>query len=195
GSGNLSMNKNPEVILGAIVLLIISVLFTSCETNVELIKKSEILNYPSSSGKNIVTIMRDSGNLQVIIKTPLVEQYDTEESSYSEFRKGIRVDYYDGDTVPKGSATANYAKYTQKDDLWLLQDSVIVMNEKNEKLETELLYWDRKKDLIYTERFVKITTEKSITTGIGFESDSHLNRRRIKNVKAEIFFDEDEGGF
>lgn len=187
------MSKRAGFFIAAILIFISAFLFSSCETNVELIKKSEILNYPSSSGKDIVTIMRDSGNLQVILKTPLLEQYDNEESSYSEFRKGIRVDYYDGDTVPKGSVTSNYARYTKKDNLWLLQDSVVVMNEKNEKLETELLYWDQKKDLIYTDRFVKITTEKSITTGIGFESDSHLNRRRIKNVKAEIFFDEDEG--
>lgn len=194
GSANRYMTKRPGFILSFFLLVAGSLLISSCETNVESIKKSEFLNYPSSSGKNIVTIYRDSGNLKVILKTPLLEQYNNEDSPYSEFREGIHVDYYDGDTIPTGSATSKYAKYINKDKLWLLQDSVVVMNENNEKLETELLYWDMNKDLIYTDRFVKITTEKSITTGIGFESDSHLNRRRIKNVKAEIFPD-DEGDF
>jgi LPS export ABC transporter protein LptC len=136
--------------------------------------------------------MRDSGNIQLILKTPLIEQYNTDDAPYSEFRMGIHVDYYDGDTVPKGSVSAKYAKNTIKDRMWQLRDSVVVINENNEKLETELLYWDQNKDLIYTDRFVKITTEKSIMQGIGFESDIHLNHRQIKNPSAEIYIDEEE---
>jgi LPS export ABC transporter protein LptC len=180
----------------SIIALVLAFITLSCESKVELIRKSDLLNYPSSSGKDIVMIMRDSGNIQGILKTPLIEQYNMGDSMgdspYSEFRMGMRVDYYDGDTIPKGSVTAKYAKNTNKDDLWQLKDSVVVINENNEKLETELLYWDRKKDLIYTDRFVKITTEKSILQGIGFESDSHLNHRKIKNPSAEIYIDEEE---
>ncbi|MGE5406854.1 MAG: LPS export ABC transporter periplasmic protein LptC [Methanosarcina sp.] len=180
----------------SIIVLILAFITLSCESKVDLIRKSDLLNYPSSSGKDIVTIMRDSGNIQLILKTPLIEQYnmgDTlSDTPYSEFRMGMRVDYFDGDTIPKVSVTSKYAKYTDKDKLWQCKDSVVVINENNEKLETELLYWDQKKDLIYTDRFVKITTEKSILQGIGFESDSHLNHRKIKNPSAEITIDDEE---
>jgi hypothetical protein len=54
-----------------------------------------------------------------------------------------------------------------------------VINEINEKLETEVLFWNQEKDLIYTDRFVKMTSEDELIQGIGFQSDSHLTKRRI----------------
>jgi hypothetical protein len=67
-----------------------------------------------------------------------------------------------------------------------------VINESNEKLETELLFWNQEKDRIYTDRFVKMTSEDQISVGIGFESDSHLNKRRIFKVKAIIYPKDEE---
>jgi hypothetical protein len=63
----------------------------------------------------------------------------------------------------------------------------VIINENNEKLETELLFWDQEKDRIYTDRFVKITNEDVISQGIGFESDTHLTRRKILKVTADIY--------
>jgi len=58
-------------------------------------------------------------------------------------------------------------------------------------LETEQLFWDQEKDLIYTERLVKITNEDQTVIGTGFESDSKLNKRKIKNVSATIYLREE----
>ena len=93
---------------------------------------------------------------------------------------------------PCGSVTSKYAKYTKTDNLWELRDSVVVINENNDKLETEVLFWNQEKDLIYTDRFVKITNEDQIIQGFGFESDSHLKKRRIKKVSATIYFNDEE---
>ena len=49
-----------------------------------------------------------------------------------------------------------------------------------DKLETEILFWNQNNDLIYTDRFVKITNEDEIIQGTGFESDSRLTKRKIK---------------
>jgi LPS export ABC transporter protein LptC len=95
------------------------------------------------------------------------------------------VDFYNGKENPQAKVTAKYGKCTNN-NLWELRDSVVVINEKNEKLETELLFWNQEKDLIYTNRFVKITSENEIIQGIGFESDSHLYNRKILKVTAEI---------
>ena len=62
----------------------------------------------------------------------------------------------------------------------------MVVNEKDERLETELLYWDREKELVYTDRFVKITTEDEIVMGIGLESNPRFTKYVIKNVSATI---------
>ncbi len=125
------------------------------------------------------------------MSSPLVEQYEKADPPYSEFREGIKVVVYNGKDTAQVIVTAKYAKCTNN-NLWELRDSVVVVNEQNEKLETELLYWNQEKDLIYTDRFVKITSEDQVIQGIGFESDSHLNKRKIKKVTADIYPQDEE---
>jgi LPS export ABC transporter protein LptC len=98
---------------------------------------------------------------------------------------------YDGKETTQAKVTAKYAKCTNN-NLWELRDSVVVINDKNERLETEVLFWNQEKDKIYTDRFVKITSEDQISQGIGFESDSHLTVRRIFKVTAEISVNDEE---
>ncbi|HEX2967632.1 MAG TPA: LPS export ABC transporter periplasmic protein LptC [Bacteroidales bacterium] len=177
-----------------ILFLIPVFLLVSCENNIEPVPKSDYLRLPSASAEDFVTIMSDSGKMEVRVSAPLMEQWDSGEAPYTEFTKGIRVDYYDKDTIVHGSVTAMYAKYDKNSDIWTLRDSVVVINEDDDKLETELLNWDQKKDLIYTDRFVKITRIKTeeIIQGFGFESDSHLRRQKIKKVSATIYIDTEE---
>ena len=167
-------------------------IIVSCENRADLIPKSDFLNYPSITVKDFKTVLNDSGKVELIMSSPLMEEYNTKESPYNEFRSGIKVEFYDGNKTPAGSVTAKYAKFTQNDNLWELKDSVVVINEKNERLETEVLNWDQKKDLIYTDRFVKITNEDMVMQGFGFESDSQLNHRQIKKVSATIYLRDEE---
>jgi LPS export ABC transporter protein LptC len=167
-------------------------LLLSCETRLDPAEVSDFLKVPSITVENNRTVHSDSGRIQSILTFPLLEQYDNVEKPYYEFRKGIRVDLYDGDTIPQGSVTSKYARYEESNKLWELKDSVVVVNSKNERLETELLFWDQKKDLIYTDRFVKMTSAENITQGFGFESDSRMKRRVIKKVSAEITIDDEE---
>jgi LPS export ABC transporter protein LptC len=122
----------------------------------------------------------------------MLEQYDNAGQAYYEFRMGMHVDLYDGKPSPTGSVTSKYAKYTQGSNVWELKDSVVVINENKDKLETEVLYWDQSKDLIYSDRFVKFTNEDQIVMGTGFESDPHLRKRKIKKVSATIYLKDEE---
>ena len=119
-----------------------------------------------------------------------MESYSRATEPYTVFRDGIKVSFYDGHPEPVAYVTSKYAKYTDDKNLWELKDSVIAVNEAGEKLETELLYWDQKKEVIYTDRFVKITTEDQIIQGYGLESDPRLSKRKIKNLSATIYIND-----
>jgi LPS export ABC transporter protein LptC len=173
------------------LFILAALMIVSCENKGDFIPKAEILTYPSVSVKDFQTVYDDSGKIELIMKAPLMEDYTEKDSPYTEFRQGIKVDYYDKKPTLQGSVTSKYAKFTKNDNLWELRDSVVVINENNDKLETELLYWDQKKDLIYTDRFVEISTSDLVMQGFGFESDSHLNHRVIKKVTAELYYEEE----
>jgi LPS export ABC transporter protein LptC len=121
-----------------------------------------------------------------------METYNNIELPYTEFKSGIKVLFYDGHEKPVGTVYSKYAKYIDKKKLWELKDSVVVVNESSDKLETEQLFWDQEKDQIYTDRFIKITNEDQTVMGTGFESDHSLTRRKIKNVTATIYLKEEE---
>jgi LPS export ABC transporter protein LptC len=173
-------------------LIVIALGVISCEKKNETIQKIDILSLPSQVGKGIKTIYTDSGKLQMVLTAPLMERYDKAETPYTEFKSGLNVQFHDGHEKPVASVSAKYAKYTDNKNLWELQDSVVAINENNEKLETELLFWDQKKDIIYTDRFVKITTDDQIIQGYGLESDPRLTRRRIKNLSAVIYINDEQ---
>lgn len=168
------------------ILIVIGLVVLSCENKIPFIPKSDLLTLPSLTARDFRTVLNDSGRIQLIMSSPLMEKYDKADPPVSEFRKGIIVDVYNGHDKPVATVTARYAKCTSN-NLWELRDSVVVVNENNEKLETELLFWNQEKDRIYTDRFVKITNEDVISQGIGFESDSHLTRRKILKVTADIY--------
>jgi LPS export ABC transporter protein LptC len=180
-----------RTILLMFALAIISIIVFSCENKIDQIPKSDLLTLPTVTFKGIESIYTDSGKLQLMVYSPLLEQYDNNEFPYTEFRSGIKVIFYDGKTAPVASAIAKYAKYTKSDNTWELKDSVVVINENKDMLETEVLYWDQGKDLIYTDRFVRITNEEQIIQGFGFESDPRLVKRRIKKVNATIYLKEE----
>jgi LPS export ABC transporter protein LptC len=175
-----------------LVILLFLLAVWSCENKVDLIPKSDLLTLPSLTVKDFETVYTDSGRLELVMSAPLMEQYNNAESPYYEFRSGIKVIFYDGRKDPAGSVTAKYAKYTKSNSLWELKDSVVVVNEGNDKLETEVLYWDEPKNLIYSDRFVKITNEDQIVMGTGFESDPRLNKRKIKKVSATIYLKDEQ---
>ena len=175
--------------LACLVLLFLSY---SCENKIEKIPDASIQSLPTLSGKNFRSEIRDSGKLQVIMYAKTAEQYKNVSDPYSEFTSGIRVVFYDGKKDSVGTVTSKYAKYTESNNTWELRDSVVVINEIGDMLETEILFWDQRKDLIHTDRFVKITSEDQIINGYGFQSDSHLNNRKIKKVRAIIYIPDEK---
>jgi LPS export ABC transporter protein LptC len=174
-----------------VVVVLLSILGLSCENKIPVVPKSDLLTLPSITGKDFSTTVRDSGKIQLEMHAPIVEQYEKADPPFYEFRLGIKVNVFNGQETPQAIITAKYAKCTNN-NLWELRDSVVVLNDKGERLETEVLNWNQEKDLIYTERFVKITSADQITSGIGFESDSHLTRRKILKVTADIYVRDEE---
>lgn len=174
------------------VLVLLFCLSPSCKKKIDVIPKSDFLLYPSMTARDFETVLLDSGQTTLIMRSPLAESYDNEKEPFTEFRFGLKVDFYDGKKYISGSVSSKYGKYYKNTNLWELKDSVVVVNEKMDMLETEVLFWDQEKDLIYTDRFVRITNDDQIVMGTGFESDSKLAKRRIKKVSATIYLPDEE---
>ncbi len=173
-------------------LLAGTALLSSCEKRELPVRELQIRELPSLSARDVETMYSDSGKVTLLVRTPLIQQFSSDEQPYTLFPDGLTVLFYDKKTEPQASITAQYARYTEKDELWELRDSVVAVNTEGDILETELLFWSEPRESVWSDRFVRITGKDQIIMGTGFESDPRLSKWKIKNVSATIYVDNEQ---
>jgi len=162
----------------------------SCMNDIEVISSlTNIDNWPSQTIVNLETIYTDSAKIQLIVKSKLVETYNQEEDPYLEFPKGLEVFFYDKNEKVESQLSAKYAIYHKADQLWEAKDSVVVINANDEILNTEQLFWDENKKLIYTSIFVSITTTNEIIYGEGMEANENFTNWKIMKPRGTFYLD------
>ena len=181
-----------HIIMISAVLITGTALLSSCEKKTEVVNDLQIKDLPSLSAKNVETMYSDSGKVTLVVRAPEIQQFTGKDDPHTIFPQGLSVQFYDRTTSPQASITSRYARYTEKDELWELRDSVVAVNMQGDILETELLYWSEPRESVWSDRFVKITGKDKIIMGTGFESDPHLTRYRIKNMSATIYITDEQ---
>lgn len=167
---------------------VISTMFVCCKNDIETINRiTETNNLPSFIVTNLETCVSDSGVIKIKIYAPELVRYEKAEIQYDEYPKGINVEFFNSAMQVTGTLKCNYAKYLIADEIWEAKSDVEVNSvEKEEKINTELLFWDMKKEIIYSDKFVRITTADEIVFGEGFESNQEFTKWKILNITGTI---------
>jgi len=168
-----------KLIKSIAILFGVAMLF-SCKSDLETIQNLTFKDEsPVESGFNVELTYSKHAQIQLILKAPRMDRYGGEKN-YIEMPEGISVVFYDSLMNPTSTLTANYAINYLGTEIFEARNNVVVINEANEKLNTEQLIWDQKKAVIFSEKFVKITTEEEVLFGDGFESDERFTDWVIK---------------
>jgi LPS export ABC transporter protein LptC len=178
----------------AAIPIIFAMFFLSCQNkNVEQIKSfSHPPGTPEVIAENLDLLYSDSTIVRFRLKCPKLLIYQDEEEPYQEFPDGFQIEQYNRNREITSSIRASYGKKYVKKELWEAKQNVIAVTEKGDTLKTELLYWDEKKGIIYSDQYVKIIQEKGISSGVGFESDIQMKKWEIKHFKGTITFEVDK---
>ena len=173
--------KSIIVFLGAIMLL-------ACKNDIKEVNAlAEREKRPDMTGENLELVYSDSARIKYRVLAPEYIKVNREKEKYEEFPKGIHVLSYDPAGKMIGSIKAKYAKKLEDEMLWEARNEVVIINAEGKKLETELLYWDMKKELIYSDRYVKLSADGQIIEGNnGFHSDQNLNHPVFENISGSI---------
>ena len=177
------VSKNSRLVLAYLTIMLA---FTACENDIEQVNlitsKKKI---PSESGKNVLIVYSDSARIKMKLNAVQLDHYDGE-NAYVEFPKGVNVFFYNDQNKLESNLKANYAIRYEKSNMMEAKNNVIVINNKGEKLNTEHLFWDEKKEQIYSDVFVKITTKTEIIMGEGLESNQDFSKYKFKKIKGTI---------
>ncbi len=161
-------------------------LVTGCENDKsEIAKVTSIDKSPLESIKNLETIYSDSGIVKVKVNAPILYKFTTPKV-ITELPKGLNIKFFDDSLNVISQLTAKYAIHFEAERKWEARKDVVVINKKGSKLNTERLVWDEKTEKITSDKFVKITTDKEVIFGDGFEADQNFNNYKIFKVKGQI---------
>jgi LPS export ABC transporter protein LptC len=176
----------------------VSLLLFSCENDIEKIQsigdKSEL---PDVLAKKIEIIYSDSAKTEMRLTADLVKRFSNVERPYMEFPEGIFVEFFGDSLQVESLIQADYAIYYTEEKIWEARGNVIANNiAKEEKLNTEELFWDENDKSIYSNSFSRIENPDGTFYGEeGFESNQSFTKWRLKGSRGTVNIreqDEDE---
>ena len=170
-------------------------LFFSCQNDLEEIDK--IINREMISvetAKDVSMLYSDSAVVRVMVKGPVMLRHLDKENPRQEFTDGVKVVFFTAGQQVESILTAKFAERIEKKNRIIVRDSVVWESLDGEKLETEELIWEERKEKIFTKRFVTITKPDEILYGVGFEAKQDFSTWEIHApegvVKTESFGDD-----
>lgn len=136
---------------------------------------------PSMKTLGVTTLVSDSGITRYKVITEEWEIYDKKKPPYWAFEKGVYLEKFDSLFHIDASIKADTAYYYEKKKLWELRGNVHIRSQRGDKFDTQLLFWDEKKEKVYSDKFIRIEQEDKVITGYGFESNQQMTEYQIYN--------------
>lgn len=132
------------------------------------------------------TLISDSGITRYRIEAAEWIVFGKAKEPYWYFPEGIYVEKFDTLFHSEASIKADTAYYFDKKGLWHLIGNVEVESLQGGRFDTSELFWDQKKEKVYSEKYIRIQQEEQIITGVGFESNQNMTRYKIFNSQGEF---------
>jgi LPS export ABC transporter protein LptC len=181
-------NKLPST--GALLRIALLVLLSgSCENDIQKINSiTDSGNLPDASGKNFESIYSDSSMVRVRIVGKEIRQFSDSKRPYIEFPVGLTAYFYDDSLNIESIIKANYVIYYKEESLWEAKNNVEAKNFRTgEQLNTEHLFWDEEKKLIYSNTYSRIVNQDGTFYGQrGFEANQDLTWWKLKGTKGTV---------
>lgn len=164
-----------------LLILILSCIFPACreEQKVDISKSLDSSKMPTMVTKNISTLISDSGITQYKIIAPVWYIYDEADTPYWSFPNGLYLEKFDPQYNVIATVGADSAKYYKNLRLWRLEGEVEMTKFPDELFLSPRVFWDQRKQVLYSDTFIHIENSTHIIEGTGFESDESLSSYRI----------------
>lgn len=158
---------------------------SSCGNNeLETAEKLDLKETPVQTVDKMFVVQSENGMLQMRMEADVMERYQNDTMSYELFPKGLAVFGYNEEGLLETEITADNGRHVKMEnddsEKWEAYGNVVVKNIiKQEVMETDTLYWDRKNEKIYTDCYVKLYSPDGYMQGYGMESDQRARNSII----------------
>ena len=184
------MRINKIYYLIKIVTVITVTIFFSCNDGYNEVQKNGISeNEPIGVSEEINLKYTDSGRVTANLLSAKMLDYSNRDFPFYEFTDGVILYLFDKEGK-KSTVLSDYAITYGNTDLIDLQGNVKIISQSNDTLFSEQLYYDQKKEWLYTNKPVTFKTGLDIIHGNGFDSDTKFTNAEVLEVNGDITLDE-----
>lgn len=184
------MNIKPSYMTRALWVLAALLLSTSCKNDLaEVEALNDQLQVDVETAKDVEILYSDSAQVRVRITGPTMLYHLDRAEPEQEFPDGVNVEFFGPDGEVTSQLTAQYGLRKQNQKEVVVRDSVIWKSVEGDTLETEELFWDERREKIYSKKFVVITRPDEVIYGHGFEADQDFSYSRINAIEGRIKVD------
>lgn len=127
----------------------------------------------------------EGGKLKSVIQAGKISTY--EKRKITELDSGVVVDFYNSRGIHSSQLTSRSARIEEITDLFMAQDSVVVVSDSGATLRSERLYWNRKARKIHSDTLVVMTTAYDSLRGFDFEADEDLTSWSLQRPTGQTF--------
>ena len=142
--------------------------------------------------EDVTILYSDNGHVKMKLYAKEFVKNDVAKPPYTDMRKGLKVEFFNDSMQVESTLDAKYARYYEKQNNILIRESIVIVNKKGEKLNTEELVWNQSAKKLFTAKFVKITTPTQVMYGDGLEANEDFTWYRILNPKGIVAVDKKE---
>ncbi|MDX1943443.1 MAG: LPS export ABC transporter periplasmic protein LptC [Saprospiraceae bacterium] len=155
------------------------ILFRCTEESTTAEDDNFVFDVNIETAKDVEIIYSDSALVRVKIKGPKMLYHVNTREPKQEFPEGVQVDFFGPDRQITSTLTGKYGIRQESKGMVVVQDSVVWQSTSGERLETEELIWDERKQQVYNHKFVVLRRGSELIYGHGFEATQDFKYAKV----------------
>lgn len=141
----------------------------------------ELYDGPINEATDIVLIHSDSAVLRSEIRAPKQLEF---KNGDLQFPEGIEIKFFTVQGVLETTMRADRGFFMKDENLYRGEGNVQIQNLiKDQRLQTEEIFWNQAQKKIYTDKFVTIQEKQTLFNGTGMEADDSFSNYQLKKVR------------
>ena len=170
------------------LFLFFLIVLMSCANDPKLVQEFvSDKQQPIEKIKGAELLHTENGRLKVRLIASRIERFQDIQPALI-FSDHLDVYFYNDSSELQSTLMADYASIDEENKIMMAQNNVVLISSDNKQLETDELLWDEKKNKIYTDKRVKITTGKEVIFGEGFTSTPDFKEYSITKIHGTFDF-------
>jgi len=163
----------------SLVFLCSAAFFIACGETEDESLPVKANNKPNQEGWNSKVIISTKGVMDAELFYTHMMRW--EQPPLTTFNHGVRLDFYEKGKH-NATLTADSGEIKNNTNSFLAIGHVVVTSDSGVSMHASKLFWDDRKQRVFADGFVTMTTEEDTLNGYDFESDRNLTNWKMRNA-------------